>query len=140
MPDAAKSWIKERRDIHSAATDGPWAIWEDLKDGGFVHVGDEAGVIPEGAMATSEDGPFNPTAKCYVRPDATAIVDAHNVTVPTALSMVEAVLELHRPEAFEDAYSMQSGFMCESCYDPDKNEWIEYPCPTVRAIEGAINE
>ena len=58
---------------------------------------------------------------------------------PRALTALEQVLELHKPEAFEDAYSMQSGFMCESCYDPDKNEWVEWPCPTVQAIEGAIN-
>ena len=62
-----------------------------------------------------------------------------NVTLPRALTALEQVLELHRPEAFEDAYSMQSGFMCESCYDPDKNEWVKWPCPTVQAIEGAIN-
>ena len=58
---------------------------------------------------------------------------------PRALTALEQVLELHKPEAFEDAYSMQSGFMCESCYDPGKNEWVEWPCPTVQAIEGAIN-
>ena len=63
-----------------------------------------------------------------------------NVTLPRALTALEQVLELHRPEAFEDGYSMQSGFMCESCYDPDKNEWVEWPCATVQAIEGAINE
>ena len=68
-----------------------------------------------------------------------AMTDAHSM-FPRALNALEQVLELHKPEAFEDAYSMQSGFMCESCYDPDKNEWVEWPCPTVQAIEGAINE
>lgn len=60
----------------AAATEYPWVIWEDLTDGGFVHVGDLAGVIPEGEMATEDGVEVNPTAKCYIREDAELIAHA----------------------------------------------------------------
>ena len=117
MSDTAKAWIEERRTYSDLAA-GHW-----IRTGHDIYCRDDGKEIGEWAYLS----------------DAEAIVDAHN-TLPALLTAVEKVLELHKPEAFEDAYSMQSGFMCESCYDPDKNEWVEWPCPTAQAIERAINE
>lgn len=136
MTDDLTAWLTERREKHDAATDGAWAIWEDLTEGGFVHVGDEAGVIPEGQMTTSEDGPFNPTAKCYVRPDAEFIVDA-KVTLPRLLAAVEAVVELHKPfEAMDGGRWVKLCPSCRNLY----GAMVPWPCVEVRAIRAALLE
>lgn len=59
--------------------------------------------------------------------------DAHN-TLPALLTAVENVLELHQPE--ETGVGDQ--YWKEPDYCPMCSEY--YPCQTVRAIEGAINE
>ena len=40
-----------------------WAIWPDLTEGGYVHVGNAGGVIPDGAL--SVEGEHTPVAKVY---------------------------------------------------------------------------
>ncbi|WP_181272809.1 hypothetical protein [Brevibacterium oceani] len=53
---------------------------------------------------------------------------------PRALTAIEAVLGVHRPD--------QNG-ECGECTVIHHGNWhvyhLEYPCPTVRVIEGAIN-
>jgi hypothetical protein len=56
------------------ATDGPWAIWPDLRPEGLITIGDATGVIPEGEMWT--DGPSNTVAHVYTDEDADFIVHA----------------------------------------------------------------
>ena len=116
-------WLKERRRIHGAATEGPWAI-----DGPAQAGPDDSLVV----YPKNDAG-----AIAYVQPawdDADAIVDAHNVAVPVLLTAVEKVLELHKPE--ETGVGDQ--YWKEPDYCPMCSEY--YPCPTVRAIGGAINE
>lgn len=50
------------------ATEGPWAIWPDLKPDGLITIGDATGVIPEGEVWT--DGPSNTVAHVYTEEDA----------------------------------------------------------------------
>lgn len=47
-----------------------WTFWRDITEGGFVHVGDVNGVIPDGADCTPDEVEINPVAKFYADPDA----------------------------------------------------------------------
>lgn len=115
-------WLKERRRIHNAATEGPWAIDGPAQAGPddslVVYPKDDAGAI------------------AYVQPawdDADAIVDAHNVAVPVLLTAVENVLELHQPK-----YLIRDGeWFPANCTVCEPWTW---PCLTVQAIEGASDE
>lgn len=53
----------------------------------------------------------------------------------TALNALEQVLELHKRGDLGQ---------CTRCLQKDYGDWdahhVAYPCPTVQAIEGAINE
>ena len=95
--------------------------------------------------------------------DRAAIVDAHNM-FPRALTALEKVLELHKPvpiydveagdcEHGEDCVGVEiepsetycpdhiAYYSCECMMDASSpDEFPEYPCLTVQAIEGAINE
>ncbi|MCD1287318.1 MULTISPECIES: hypothetical protein [unclassified Brevibacterium] len=117
-----KAWIDEHRAIHAAATEGPWGI------DGPAQAGPDDSLV----VYPKNDG----GAIAYVQPawdDATAIVDAHNVTVPTALSMIEAVLELHVLNLDFDGTPY-----CKGCSIPYEVT-TTYPCPTVRALDGVID-
>lgn len=69
---------------------GPWAIWRDLTDGGFVHVGNLEGVIPEGETVTPDDAEPNAIAKCY-----TPEIAEHIATFdpPTVLALIARLRE-----------------------------------------------
>ena len=69
------------------------------------------------------------------RPHAWAIRSGH-----PSLDAIEAVLDLHKPEQYDDSYSGATGYMCEACLCDDGVTYMEYPCPTVRAIETALKE
>lgn len=129
-----KSWIDERRAIHGKGTDvllrNPYELNREYDMWGE---------------------------------DAEAIADAHN-TLPAALSAIEAVLELHcsattyqnvsecenEDEDHEDERHTESEDGTPICLDlPDyaacrscqvDGEPVDWPCATVRAIEGAIND
>lgn len=122
MTDTVKPWIEERRNIK-----------------------DSAHLSEVGAALAHEDG-----------------LDMF----PRALDALSKVLELHKPIFY---YEHEDSCMntdedhraerhvefdlgeyycedlptgektCESCWD-DEGERVAYPCPTVQAIEGAINE
>lgn len=70
-----------------------WATWEDLKDGGFVHVGNARGVIPDGEIATAEDAEPNPVAQVY-----TPELAKHIATFdpPTILALLDHITQLER--------------------------------------------
>ena len=69
---------------------GPWAIWRDLTDGGFVHVGNLEGVIPEGETVTPDDAEPNAIAKCY-----TPEIAEHIATFdpPTVVALIAKLRE-----------------------------------------------
>lgn len=96
-------WIKERRRIHKATTEGPWGLSSAERDALY--------------------------------------------TLPAALTMIEKVLERHRPVRGE---TRRSPDVCAECDELigepgyDCGGVVDWPCPTVRdlnlAIEGAIDE
>lgn len=121
-------WLKERRTIHNAATEGPWAIgsWRDRSFQHHMTIEPEAGHRTIGDVTDDHQG------------NATAIVDAHN-TLPALLTAVEKVLELHKP--FEWSFGYGPVQSCTECSRLSGNEGDSvWPCPTVRSIEGTINE
>lgn len=66
--------------------------------------------------------------------DAEAIADAHNM-LPRALDALQAVLELHQPI---DGLAYDSPPQeCNVCADDRGPK--PWPCPTLQAIEGALN-
>lgn len=83
-----------------------WAIWTDVKDGGYVHVGNAQGVIPDGEFTTPDDAEPNLVAKAMT-PD----LGAHIATFdpPTVLALLDRVAELEakvgRVEALADQWS-----------------------------------
>ena len=114
------------------ATEGPWRIWEDLTDGGFIHVGDEAGVIPEGEISTPDGIEVNPVAKCYIEPDADFIAHSR-ADIPALTAAIRAVLELHKPIEALNTHYYRMQRVCTGCGTDDGN-WQTWPCPTVKAI------
>lgn len=122
-------WINERRRIHAKGSAGHWASgeknWDEPYDTTLVydvfHNGD---TMDRDHVA---DASYD---------NAEVIVDAHN-TLPALLTAVEKVLKLHKPVCVGtlrvkgEANSPRYG--CVACNG-------HYPCQTVRAIEGAINE
>lgn len=117
-------WLKERRDIHDAATEGPW--YKTPND----RILSESVQWPEGddydvAGGLGRDGAVVEAIHDF---DGNAIADAHN-NLPALLTAVENVLELHQrvPNSTSALYPNP---LC-TCGQ-------NHPCPTVRAIEGAI--
>lgn len=110
--------VEHTKALEQVATDGGWAIWRDL-DAGFYVVGEESGVIPEGADHV--DGEYNPVAHVYVATDAAFIVHARTA-VPALVAAVERVQALHTP------YSPDAFSRCRECAEI-------MPCPTIRALE-----
>ncbi len=57
--------------------------------------------------------------------------------IPALLAAVEAVLELHKPEA-----TGYGDWVCGACISAGSHDWesTAYPCPTVQAIHQALGE
>ena len=57
--------------------------------------------------------------------------------IPALLAAVEAVLELHEPEA-----TGYGDWVCGACISAGSHDWesTAYPCPTVTAIQSALGE
>ena len=121
MVTDVKSWIEERRAIHAEATPGEWE--EDAVSGleGCVYLADGSYECVADAMSTDDAGP---------------IVDAHNM-FPRALDAIEAVLKVHTPIEVNHAFKGRTN-VCEQC--SEDRLYALWPCETVEAIEGAINE
>lgn len=129
-------WINERRNIHNAATHLSAEPWESQAEGWAVissgpdsifHAYSEEIECP---ICGAPDQNGEPEIAIEFDTER-AIVDAHN-TLPALLTAVENVLELH--QATETGVGDQ--YWKEPDYCPMCSEY--YPCPTVRAIEGAI--
>lgn len=129
MSDAITAWIKERRETHAAATKGPWELghggldFSGRPDSIVCGDGDDPIIYPQderGGSSWDRDA------------DATAIVDAHN-TLPRALDALSAVLELHGWRGYTDG---NGDTIREACNECD----LDWPCPTVEAIERAISD
>jgi hypothetical protein len=75
---------------------GGWEIWPDLTEGGFVHVGNADGVIPEGEIATADDAEPNPIAKAYT-PEIGEFIAA--LDPPTVLALIGEAKRTREAEA-----------------------------------------
>lgn len=120
-------WLKERRTIHDAATEGRWHKLTRTDEGPAV-VTDRSGMLPPewvayAGMCSGEDDE-----------NARAIVDAHN-TLPALLTAVEKVLEaiaqIDREYSKAPGENAYADGMCDAAYMFDK--------ALSEAIEGAIN-
>lgn len=130
MTDTVKSWVEERRTIHTKATDGPWYKTPNdriLSEGVQWIEGDDYDVA--GGF-----GCKGAVVEAIHDFDGNAIVDAHNM-FPRALNALEQVLELHQP------MGVFTGFVpvCAECADIGGGD-VAWSCPSVQTIEGAINE
>lgn len=140
MSDRIMEWLGERQMVHAAADTGHWYAFN-------TGVGSSA-LTPDEAVF--EDAYMHKAEK-------SAVVDAHN-HFPAALAAIEAVLALHRPESrfvvlgyedvsfssVEDAEEFvgrpvddaEEFKLCAECSSFHRT--VEWPCPTVAAIEGAL--
>lgn len=129
-----EAWLTERKAVHSKATEGPWEA-----DGTEISQ-HWSRPEPWAVVASNEIACM---AFCYGgsargiehEEDANAAVDAFN-TLPALVAMVEAVLGQHRPVEVEP-----SDTICGGCSNRLPNgrymPIVEFPCPTVRALEDA---
>lgn len=124
-------WIKERRRIHDAATDGSWV--QDEQDGvrGVdLYTNTDAEEFDD--RWERQDADIGTTSA----DDATFIVDAH-ATLPSLLTALEKVLEMHT-RIVTDQHVDGPTAICEQC--SEDRMFALWPCETVEAIEGAIRE
>ena len=101
------------------ATDGPWE-WESTSPsmaGGHwnLRVTGKPGIRL--SVTEYQHGPGNAEFIAHARAD-----------VPALVAALRAVLDLHQPTEV-----LGRGSVCPTC-DP----WRPYPCPTVRAVEAAL--
>ena len=120
----------------NAATEGPWTPDEytEVDPDGFYELARVIAPDPDGddwcAIGVVHTG--------ILRPDAEFIAHART-DVPALVAALRAVLDLHR-ETVEwvtpggDAYYSGCAQQCT-----DDEGYSDYPCPTVRAIEEALN-
>lgn len=111
MSDTVKTWIEERRTIHTKATD----------------------VLLRNSYELERETDLS-------QGDTLAIEDAYNM-FPRALDSLNKVLELHKPFEWSFGYGpVYSCEECSRLGgNPGKEDEAEWPCATVQTIEGAIN-
>lgn len=88
----------------------PWAIWTDLTDGGYLHVGNAQGVIPAGAICTSDDTEPNLVAKVCT-PDLADHIAAFDP--PTALALLDALDAAEAKAADQRQYKREAHQLIE---------------------------
>ena len=132
-----QAWLDEARALADQATEGPWEA-----DG---HEITQHWSRPE-PWQTIVGAEVACMAYCYggsaegveSDKDAAFIADART-RLPQALNAIQAVLDLHKPEEYDGYPHSPDGVMCAVCLT-EYNEYEEWPCPTVRAIQNAIKE
>ena len=122
-------WLDTTQRLDGAATPGPWETVEDAGRRG--HITAPVYDPEEGAFVTHCEECMG-----YVLNAANAEWISHARTaLPAAVAALRAVLDLHAPDR-------EWGHICGHCTDFDTygSEWIDYPCPTVKAITEALGE
>ena len=140
----------------NAATEGPWESDEytEIDPDGFYELSRVIAPDPD----DGEDYAIGVVHVGILRNDAAFIAHART-DVPALVAALRAVLDLHR-EARNDAKltppcdqchgepgthpcawwaDERWPTVCAVCTDPRHGYHLEYPCPTVRAIEEALN-
>ena len=125
MTDELRTWLNERETIHGEATEHLY----------FQHWGEQNqnGDYGESILFDERDG--EELARGLLDVDGEAFVDAHN-TLPKLVRGVRAVLELHKP-----IESIDGDDLCSTCAEEgDCTVAMHWPCPTVQALQEAIND
>lgn len=121
----------------------------ELKETYLGQVKSRALAATEGPWATQDVNAINECTTeadyCIYRPEGLDVVDVrelHNAEfiaaarsdIPRLVAALESVLELHQPYITRSAWQT-----CNECWNSGTAE-IVYPCPTVAAIHGALEE
>ena len=127
-----KLWIEERRGIHAKATPGEW-WWEGESNEDWPQ---SENSLMAGGEAVVNGWGYDASGINVEDDDANYITDALNM-FPRALDAIEAVLKVHTPIEVNHAFKGRTN-VCEQC--SEDRLYALWPCETVEAIEGAINE
>lgn len=112
-----------------AATEGPWAHWNPADGPSHMEIG---GKVAWKSLRTGSQ--YGDDEKIPHWADAAFIAHART-DVPALVAALEAVLEVH--QHFEYSDSRGDGAGCNECRYDDGSH-MEYPCPTVEAINEAL--
>lgn len=150
--------IKARAD---AATEGPWVshdlsdtVFNSENDAGWWWVWQESklpyygGVLGPDAHG-STDGSIGEASITDARDGHQEKADAEFIAhartdLPDMAAALTAVLDLHKPQTIGQIYGTlkypSDPLLCPTCIVTGGDEWgfMEYPCPTVRAITSAL--
>lgn len=129
MSDAITGWIKTRREMEQAATEGPWQ---------FQHWG---GQNQNGDYAESILFDGHGETLVYGLPDDDGeFITASRTAMPALLDAVESVLRLHESgdmtcyspsHTNPDTQCPECRVICAECYE-------DFPCTTVTTITTAL--
>ena len=133
----AAGWIKTRRELLDAATEGPWFQ-------GRTGRRYESDRDVYSKREPDEENSHDIATYVWSAEDAALITDART-TLPAALNALEAVLRAHYDDGpsqgyFGDPapYSYGVRAHCCSTCGTHGEYGVEWPCPTVRAIAAAL--
>ena len=127
-----KLWIEERKAIHAKATPGEW-WWEGESNEDWPQ---SENSLMAGGEAVVNGWGYDASGINVEDDDANYITDALNM-FPRALDAIEAVLKVHTPIEVNHAFKGRTN-VCEQC--SEDRLYALWPCETVEAIEGAIND
>ena len=127
-----QSWLDEARALADQATEG---TWEAYADSDYQPAGCPP-IIEHLVYAGAVETPIINWGNGSTKADATFIADART-RLPQALNALQAVLDLHKPEEYDGYPHSPDGVMCAVCLT-EYNEYEEWPCPTVQAIQEAL--
>lgn len=134
---AAEQWIRDRRALLEAATEGPWSAADEHGDvPGSTPAWCVSQMHPGFEAMSPKDGYVGDVADTPCPEDAALIADSRT-SLPKAVHALEAVLELHhrrkwtRMRDFQHFGQTEFPDQCDRCH-------VEYPCLTVQAITEAL--
>ena len=119
----------------NAATKGPWESDEytEIDPDGFYELSRVIAPDPD----DGEDYAIGVVHVGILRPDATFIAHART-DVPALVAALRAVLEVHAPDPYCGNWH-HNPHRCPCAIPACADGCDTYPCPTVRAIEEALN-
>lgn len=129
-----QTWLDQGKALAGQATQGPW---EAYADSDYQPAGCPP-IIEQLVYAGAVETPIIDWGNGSTKADAAFIADAR-ARLPQALNALQAILDLHKPVDVEP-----SDTVCGECSNSLPNgrflPIVEYPCPTVRAIQDVIKE
>ena len=128
------AWLDKGKTLADKATEGPW---EAYADSDYQPAGCPP-IIEHLVYAGAVETPIIDWGSGSTKPDTEFIADART-RLPQALAALQAVLDLHKPEEYDGYPHSPDGVMCAVCLT-EYDEYEEWPCQTVEAIQNAIKE